>query len=72
MQPLRLKVKVDPDNIAFCRVWVVDKDEGISADIAGVMGIDWRIGQEGLGTVVLTVDASMVDFNVVNSRAEKE
>jgi len=57
----RLKVIADPAGIALSRVIDQESDEMIS----GVTNISWAFNPiDGHGTVVLTFDASMIDFEI--------
>lgn len=62
MPQLRLKVVVDPRHIGFAQVYAVQADEGICIDVQGVIDIAWRYAPGGRGVVVLTFDATMIDF----------
>lgn len=62
MKRRKLKVRVDPTNIAFSRVTDQESDDLID----GVINISWEYDREtGAGLVALIFDATMIDFEIV-------
>jgi hypothetical protein len=58
----RLKIRADTKSIAFSHI--TDQESG--DEIAGVMNITWTYESNGdPAVVILTLDASMVDFEVI-------